>query len=84
MDATIIPYIEQRLNFNFGCYGCRDATDIGPGEVIVGFPIDELPSTVTHMEYLDKKALPHSRDKDALSLFMKQQKGGDGGSCSSL
>jgi len=84
VDATIIPYQEQRLNFNFGCYGCRDATDIGPGEAIVGFPIDELPAIITHLEYLNKKALPHSRGKHALEAFMKQQKGGDEGSCSSL
>ncbi|MCQ8894034.1 MAG: DUF169 domain-containing protein [Methanolinea sp.] len=84
VDATIIPYKEQRLNFNFGCYGCRDATDIGPGEAIVGFPIDELPSIITHLEYLNKKALPHSRGKHALEAFMKQHKGGDEGSCSSL
>lgn len=84
VDATIIPFTEQRLNFNFGCYGCRDATDIGPGEAIVGFPIDELPSIVSQLEYLNKKALPYSRGKHALSLFMKQQKGWDEGSCSSL
>ena len=28
VDATIIPYLEQRLNFTMGCYGCREATDI--------------------------------------------------------
>ncbi|MDT8357593.1 MAG: DUF169 domain-containing protein, partial [Methanomicrobiaceae archaeon] len=37
VDATIIPYVEDRLNYGFGCYGCRDATDMGPGEAIVGF-----------------------------------------------
>ncbi|HII75937.1 MAG TPA: hypothetical protein HA264_02605 [Methanolinea sp.] len=84
VDATIIPYREQRLNFNFGCYGCRDATDIGPGEAILGFPIDNLSAIVTHLEYLNKKALPHSRGKHALGLFMKQHKAGKEGSCSSL
>lgn len=84
VDATIIPYKEHRLNFNFGCYGCRDATDIGPGEAILGFPIDELPAIIIHLEYLNKKALPHSRGKHALSLFMKHQEGGGEGSCLSL
>jgi uncharacterized protein (DUF169 family) len=84
VDATIIPYKEKRLNFSFGCYGCRDATDIGPGEAIVGFPTDELPSIVSHLEYLNRKALPHSRAKHALSLFMKQHGKGEGESCSSL
>jgi uncharacterized protein (DUF169 family) len=85
VDATIIPYIEQRLNFNFGCYGCRDATDIGPGEAIVGFPVVELSAIVTHLEYLAKKALPHSRGKHALKAFMHESESSDKGqSCSSL
>ena len=28
VDATIIPHLEQRLNFTMGCYGCREATDL--------------------------------------------------------
>lgn len=37
VDSTVIPYLENRLNFSFGCYGCRDATDMGPGEAVMGF-----------------------------------------------
>jgi len=84
VDATIIPCKEHRLNYTLGCYGCRDATDIGPGEALVGFPIDELPAIVSHLDYLEKKALPHSRSKHAFGLFMKQHKGGDEGSCASM
>lgn len=83
-DATIIPYLEHRLNFNFGCYGCRDATDIGPGEALVGFPAIELPAIITHLEYLNKKAIPQSRGKHALAAFKKQTGGARaGGSCES-
>lgn len=85
VDATIIPYLEHRLNFNFGCYGCRDATDIGPGEALIGFPAVELPAIVTHLEYLNKKALPQSRGKHALAALKKQIEGEQtGGSCTSL
>ena len=38
VDSTIIPYLENRLNIGYGCYGCRDATDIGPNETVLGFP----------------------------------------------
>ena len=38
VDATIVPHSEQRLNFALGCYGCREATDLGPGETVLGFP----------------------------------------------
>ena len=28
VDSTIIPFLEQRLNLVYGCYGCRDTTDL--------------------------------------------------------
>ena len=85
MDATIIPYLEHRLNFNFGCYGCRDAKDIGTGEALVGFPFIELPAIVAHLECLNKKVLPQSRGKYALAALRKQTEGEQtGGSCESV
>ncbi|WP_214041439.1 DUF169 domain-containing protein [Methanoculleus sp.] len=84
VDSTIIPYVEDRLNYGFGCYGCRDATDMGPGEAILGFPARYLPEIVRHLEYLNQKALPHSRGKHALAALTKQLGGGEQGSCSSL
>jgi uncharacterized protein (DUF169 family) len=72
VDSTIVPYLENRLNFGFGCYGCRDATDIEPGETILGFPADFLPAIVEHLEYLEQKALPRSREKHALAALKKQ------------
>ena len=38
VDATMIPHLEDRLNFSLGCYGCRDATDLAPAETVLGFP----------------------------------------------
>lgn len=84
VDSTIIPYVEDRLNYGFGCYGCRDATDMRPGEAIVGFPAHYLPEIVEHLEYLNQKALPHSRGKHAFAALTKQRGGDEQGSCSSL
>ena len=85
VDSTIIPFREQRLNFSYGCYGCRDATDITSGETILGFPTADLPAIVRHLDYLAKKALPHSRGKHALKAFMHESDSSDKGqSCSSL
>jgi uncharacterized protein (DUF169 family) len=66
VDSPIIPYLEKRLNFGYGCYGCRDATDIGANETVVGFPGSMLPGIVEHLEFLEKKAIPTSRSKKAL------------------
>lgn len=69
VDTSIIPFLNQRLNFVFGCYGCRDATDLGENEAILGFPVSALSKIIKHLEYLGKKAIPRSRSKGALSLL---------------
>lgn len=84
VDSTVIPYLEKRLNFSFGCYGCRDATDMASGEAVLGFPASYLSDIIQHLEYLNKKALPHSRGKHAFAALKKEQEGGQTVSCSSL
>ncbi|MDI6702838.1 DUF169 domain-containing protein [Methanothermobacter wolfeii] len=75
VDATIIPFLSQRMNFVYGCYGCRDATDLGEHEAILGFPGSMLPKIIEHLEYLGKTAIPRSRSKGAFSLLKRKDKG---------
>ena len=72
VDSTIIPYQEHRLNMSYGCYGCRDATDIGPNETVLGFPAEMLPAIHEHLEYLAEKAMPVSRSKRAFAAIEKR------------
>jgi len=72
VDSTIIPYLEKRLNFGYGCYGCRDATDIGPNETVLGFPVEMLSPIMEHLEFLSRKAIPASRSKKALADIRKE------------
>jgi uncharacterized protein (DUF169 family) len=72
VDSTITPYLDQRLNLSYGCYGCRDATDIGSGEAVLGFPVSDLPAIVEHLEFLSKKAIPTSRSKRAFATLQKK------------
>ena len=55
VDSTIIPFLEQRLNLVYGCYGCRDATDLGENEAVMGFPAKMLPAIAEHLEFLKEK-----------------------------
>lgn len=73
VDATIIPYLEGRLNFSYGCYGCRDATDLVGSETVVGFPASVLPAMMEHLEYLNQKAIPTSRSKKAWAVLQKKE-----------
>jgi uncharacterized protein (DUF169 family) len=63
VDATVIPHLEQRLNFSLGCYGCREATDLAPGECVLGFPGTLLEPLLGALEVLAWKAIPRSRAK---------------------
>jgi hypothetical protein len=57
------------LNFGFGCYGCREATDLAGSETVIGFPASVLPDLVRYLEFLDERAIPTSRAKKALAAL---------------
>ncbi len=72
VDSTIIPYKQRRMNLSFGCYGCRDATDIGPDESVLGFSYSDFDNIVEYIEYLSMKAIPNSRNKNAYTVLKEK------------
>lgn len=72
VDATLIPFKQQKMNLSYGCYGCRDATNIGPGESVIGFPFSDFEGIVEYAEYLSIKAIPNSRMKNAYTALRKK------------
>ena len=72
-DATLIPYKKNKMNLSFGCYGCRDATDIGPDEAIISFPFSDFEKIAEFIEYLSEKAIPNSRSKNAFTILKKKK-----------
>lgn len=73
VDATLIPFVEQKLNMSMGCYGCRDATDICPNETVLGFPFKDFNAIVKSLEFLNQKAIPNSRGKNALAMLRRKE-----------
>ena len=69
VDATLIPYQQQKLNLSYGCYGCRDATDIHSGEAVLGFPYKDIRKVKEHIAALSEKAMPNSREKNAYTML---------------
>ena len=63
VDSTIVPVLENRLNYGYGCYGCREATDLAPGEAVLGFPGPILQEVLHNLEFLGGKAIAISRAK---------------------
>jgi uncharacterized protein (DUF169 family) len=72
VDATLVPFKEQKLNMSMGCYGCRDATDIGNNETVLGFPFKDFLIIYKNLFMLNEKAIPNSRGKNALTLLKKK------------
>jgi len=73
VDATTIPYLQQKFNMSMGCYGCRDATDIGHNETVLGFPFKDFNAMVESIEFLSQKAIPNSRGKNALAMLKRKE-----------
>jgi len=73
VDATLIPFVEQKFNMSMGCYGCRDATDICPNETVLGFPFKDFNAIVKSLEFLNQKAIPNSRGKNALAMLKRKE-----------
>lgn len=77
VDVTLVPYTQGRPNFSFGCYGCREATDIEPGEAVVGFSGGLLPELAADIERLANKAIPRSRAKRPYAALLGPEEGGN-------
>lgn len=73
VDATLIPFVDQKFNMSMGCYGCRDATDICPNETVLGFPFNDFNAIVQSIEFLSQKAIPNSRGKNALAMLKRKE-----------
>ena len=73
VDATLIPLVKQKFNMSMGCYGCREATDICPNETVLGFPFKDFKALVQSLEFLNQKAIPNSRGKNALAMLKRKE-----------
>jgi uncharacterized protein (DUF169 family) len=73
VDATTIPYLQQKFNMSMGCYGCRDATDICPNETVLGFPFKDFKAIAESIDFLSLKAIPNSRSKNALAMLKRKE-----------
>jgi uncharacterized protein (DUF169 family) len=65
VDAAILPFLTARPNATLGCYGCREATDLGAEECVMGIPGGLLDTVVTNLRRLAAKAIPRVRAKSA-------------------
>lgn len=72
VDSVVLPFLSQKINMSFGCYGCRDATDAKPNEAILGIPFAKLEMVFENIKYLKSKAIDRSRAKQVYQAFSKR------------
>lgn len=73
VDITVVPWLTQKMNVSLGCYGCRNATDIPDGNLLAGFPANQLDSIVKALENISQKAMPRTREKKAYARLTNKK-----------
>ena len=71
VDVTVVPFLTKKINASFGCYGCREATDLKNDECLVGIPYEKLEEIIKALQDLRVKAIPSVRNKNVYNLFVK-------------
>ena len=72
VDGTILPFLSGEVNMSFGCYGCREATDMQDDEAIIGIPAGKLQGIVASLSKLAEKAMPRVRAKKVYQMYMER------------
>jgi uncharacterized protein (DUF169 family) len=73
VDATIVPFLNQKLNATLGCYGCREATNMAESECVLAFPIKDLDTIVVSLVKLNEKAIPRVRGKAVYHALLSRK-----------
>ena len=63
VEATLFPYTDGEMNISLGCYGCRAASDLPGDQMFMGIPYAMMPTVISGLRKLAKKAIPESRAK---------------------
>jgi uncharacterized protein (DUF169 family)/NAD-dependent dihydropyrimidine dehydrogenase PreA subunit len=69
VEATLLPFTTKELNVSFGCYGCRGSSDVEDENMMIGIPIELMPTIVKGLTELARKAIPQARSKIYLGPF---------------
>lgn len=79
VDSAVLPFLQDTINLSYGCYGCREATDLGEGEAALGFPGPQLPMVAENLLRLREKAIPRCRERTILRAWRQRSGPADGG-----
>ena len=74
MDVTSYVYTTGKSNASFGCYGCREASDLKPDEAMMGFPYRRFKRLIEALKEMKAKGpIERVRKKAIYHLYTKQR-----------
>lgn len=73
VDATVVPFKTQKLNFALGCTGCREASNIDNTEAVMGIPMVQLATVIQNLKRLAEKVIPQNRSKLVYERYKEKQ-----------
>jgi len=81
VDATMVPFLEQKLNASPGCCGYREATNLAESECVLGFPTKDVETIVISLRKLNERAIPWVRGKSIYKALLGREMNSRGVSC---
>ena len=81
VDVTSYVFQTGKTNASFGCYGCREASDLKDDEAMIGIPYTRFPKIVEAVKSMKEKGtIDRVRKKGAFRVYvkMKSRKSGRG------
>ncbi|MDI3502428.1 MAG: hypothetical protein PWR09_553 [Archaeoglobi archaeon] len=74
VDVTSYVFQTKKVNASFGCYGCREASDLRDDEAMIGIPYERFPEIVEAVRMMKEKGtIERVRRKGVLGVYMKMK-----------
>lgn len=65
VDASVVPFLTDKMNLSLGCYGSRGATDQKDDEMLLGVPFARLPRIIELLPELKGSIIKRTKEQAA-------------------
>lgn len=74
VDVTAYVYLYGKTNASFGCYGCREASDLKDDEAMIGIPYARFKRVQKAIKIMKEKGtIDRVRNKGIYKMYMKNR-----------
>jgi len=74
VDVTAYVYLHGKTNASFGCYGCREASDLKDDEAMIGIPYNRFEAIEEAIRLMrEKRAIDRVRKKGIYKIYKERE-----------